>query len=198
MWLCTPCVAARSVTHDLVNSSRSFYSDWAGDELMPTVEQGETVAGLLWPDLIQEGDAVFLRSGREATGAPLGSFADLVEAECLVNHVHLLDEFDHGAGLELEPSWDARHDDFRRAISLAATVAEVWAARLALLFPLDEFAVFATRDDSPIVRFHKVRPNLPLWCDPREFEHGTVLLIRVKNGQIADRLGSLKGTEASS
>ena len=30
-------LTARSVTHDLVNSSRSFYSDWAGEELMPTV-----------------------------------------------------------------------------------------------------------------------------------------------------------------
>ena len=29
MWLCTPCLAARSVTHDLVNSSRSFHTDWA-------------------------------------------------------------------------------------------------------------------------------------------------------------------------
>ena len=33
MWLCTPCVAARSVVHDLVNSSRSFHTDWADDEM---------------------------------------------------------------------------------------------------------------------------------------------------------------------
>jgi hypothetical protein len=30
-WLCTPCLAARSVTHDLMNSSRSFHTDSAGD-----------------------------------------------------------------------------------------------------------------------------------------------------------------------
>jgi hypothetical protein len=29
MWLCVFGVAARSVTHDLVNSSRSFHTDWA-------------------------------------------------------------------------------------------------------------------------------------------------------------------------
>ena len=33
MWLCTLCVAARSVTHDLVNSSQSFHTDWAGDAM---------------------------------------------------------------------------------------------------------------------------------------------------------------------
>ena len=33
MWLCVFGVAARSVTHDLVNSSRSFHTDWAGDDM---------------------------------------------------------------------------------------------------------------------------------------------------------------------
>jgi hypothetical protein len=33
MWLCVFGVAARSVTHDLVNSSRSFHTDWADDEM---------------------------------------------------------------------------------------------------------------------------------------------------------------------
>jgi len=33
MWLCVFGVAARSVTHELVNSSRSFHTDWAGDEM---------------------------------------------------------------------------------------------------------------------------------------------------------------------
>ena len=46
MWLCTPCLAARSVTHDLVNSSRSFHTDWAGDVILTGSEAMRFAEGL--------------------------------------------------------------------------------------------------------------------------------------------------------
>ena len=159
-----------------------------------TLAQGAAVADLLWPDFVEEGGAVFLRSGRLAAAAPLSSFTDLVDAECFVNHVHILDEFEHDADLDAEPFWNSGHDDFKRAVALAAIVAEVWAARLARDFPDQIFAVFATRDDNPIVRFHKIRPDLALYQDPGDIEHlgdGAALMLRVENGRVAQRVGRL-------
>jgi len=160
----------------------------------PTLAQGAAVADLLWPDLVEEDGAVFLRSGRLAASAPLSSFTDLVDAECFVNHVHMLDEFEHDADLDDEPFWNSGHDDFKRAVALAAIVAEVWAARLARDFPDQIFAVFATRDDNPIVRFHKIRPDLALYQDPGYIERlddGSALMLRVENGRVAQRVGRL-------
>ena len=159
-----------------------------------TLEQAAAVGDLLWPDFVEEGGAVFLRSGRRAAAAPLSSFTDLVDAECFVNHVHILDEFEHDAGLDAEPFWNSGHDDFKRAVTLAAIVAEAWAARLARDFPDQTFAVFATRDDNPIVRFHKVRPDLALYQDPRDIERlgdGSALMLRVEHGRVTQRIGHL-------
>ena len=66
----------------------------------PTIEQAESVADIVWPELVEEGGAVFIRSGRIAAPAPLNSFSDLLEAECFVNHVHILDAFGNGAALD--------------------------------------------------------------------------------------------------
>lgn len=159
-----------------------------------TLAQGAAVADLLWPDFVEESAAVFLRSGRLAAAAPLSSFTDLVDAECFVNHVHILDEFEHKADLDAEPFWNSGHDDFKRALALAAIVAEVWAARLARDFPDQNFAVFATRDDNPIVRFHKIRPDLALYQDPGKIERlgdGSALMLRVESGRVAQRVGRL-------
>lgn len=160
----------------------------------PTLEQGAAVAHLLWPDFVEEGGAVFLRSGRLAAAVRLSSFRNLVEAECFVNHVHILDEFEHDAGLDEEPFWNSGHDDFKRAVALAAIIAEVWAARLARDFPDQSFAVFATRDDNPIVRFHKIRPDLALYqdsCDIERLGDGSALMLRLENGRVTQRVGYL-------
>jgi hypothetical protein len=69
----------------------------------------------------------------DARPAPLSSFTDLVDAECFVNHAHILDEFEHDAGLDAEPFWNSGHDDFKRAVALAVIVAEAWAVPAAAL-----------------------------------------------------------------
>jgi len=108
--------------------------------------------------------------------------------------VHVLAEFNHDAGLDEEPFWNADHPDFVRAIRLANLIAETWAARLAARFPKRDFAVYATRDDKPVVRFHTIRANLPFWLDPHgldELGAGGALLIVVTKGHISQRFGAL-------
>src|SRR5688500_10737855 len=61
MWLCVSCLAARSVTHDLVNSSRSFHTDWASNKPMRILE-GQQFTGLrAWDGQGNVDDARFVR-----------------------------------------------------------------------------------------------------------------------------------------
>jgi hypothetical protein len=162
--------------------------------MVATVEQGEALADLIWPEFVEDGGAVFLRLGRLTPTEPLEYLGDLVAAESFVNHVHVLDEFEHDAGLDEEPFWNAEHPDFIRAVRIANVMAEAWAARLAARFPERDFAVYATRDDNPTVRFHTIRATLPFWLDPGDLDElgvGAVLMIVVAKGQISQRLGSL-------
>ena len=158
---------------------------------MITCVQALELAELMWPEFITEGPAVFLRTSRRGALQPISTFPDLVAAEAFVNHVHLLDALEHDATLPEEPFWNPRHPDFKSGLRLASSVAECWAAKLAQEFPKRQFAVFATRDDNPVVRFHSVVPDLPLWLEPSEFPHGSVLCIIVASGRIERRLGSL-------
>jgi hypothetical protein len=48
MWLCVFGVAARSVTHDLVNSSRSFHTDWADSQRVAFLSKAQHVSNR-WP-----------------------------------------------------------------------------------------------------------------------------------------------------
>lgn len=165
-----------------------------------TIEHASAVVELLWPAFVEEDGAVFLRSGRLAAARPLSEFPGLLDAECFVNHVHVLDGFEHHANLDEEPFWNPNHEDFKRAVAVAAIVAETWAARLARDFPEESFAVFATRDDNPIVRFHKIRTDAALYLQPEEIERlddGSALMIRVERGAITQRLGHLASTSTT-
>ena len=165
-----------------------------------TVEQAEDVADLFWPELIDDHGAVFLLSGRLANAAPLYKFADLMEAECAVNHVHILDELEHQARLDTHPFWNAAHPDFHRAISLAAVIAECWAAALASHYPNRDFAIIATRDDSPSVRFHQIRADDRIWLDPDDLTNlgpGAAFIIVIYRGRVSGRYGSLEAGEPS-
>ena len=159
-----------------------------------TIARASAVGDFLWPEFVEEGGAVFLRSGRLAATCPLSEFPDLLDAECFVNHVHVLDEFEHQADLNEEPFWNADHEDFKKAIALAGVAAETWAARLARDFPERSFAVFATRDDNPIVRFHSIRTDAAFYLHPDEIERladGSALMILVELGSISRRVGNL-------
>lgn len=154
-----------------------------------------SAANLLWPDFVVEGDCVFLRQERPSAKTHIDGLGDLLDQECFINHVHVLDRCEHDANLGTEPFWDINSEDFREAVELAAITAEIWASKLASEFPKESFAVFATRDDNPIVRFHKVRTDDAFWMEPSTLEQespGAALFIHVQHGRIIRRIGKLK------
>ena len=87
---------------------------------------------LLWPEFVDEGDAVFLRRERENIVQDIASFGTLADQECFINHVHILDWCESNASLATPPFWDVTSPDFRDAVELAALMAETWATKLAL------------------------------------------------------------------
>jgi hypothetical protein len=140
-------------------------------------------AEMLWPEFLAQDDTVFLLRERSKISQPLDSLGPPLEQECFVNHVHVLDECENDAKLTVEPFWNNSSTDFLNAIQLA------------LEFPTNDFAIFAIRDDNPIVRFHKIRSGDAFWADPATLEHDfpdAALFIHVEKGRILRRIGRLK------
>ncbi len=164
---------------------------------MPEIRPKAAVelASWLWPTFVKERGAVFIRQCREHAPAHRRDFSTLLEFESFVNHVHVLDLFDHEAGLNKEPWWNQRHRDFAEACRFGAILCESWAAKLTTEFPEEKFAVYFTRDDCPIVRFHKIRDGEGLWIDPSEnrklFRSGGAALIETPE---LKRFGKWPGT----
>jgi len=148
-----------------------------------------TVARWLWPDFVRVGAGTFLQSS-----APSAEYldtwwkADLLGAEAFFNHTHVFDVFLHRAHYKRAWSRDRRHRDFAAGCLLGALMCETWAAKLRLDFPEEDYAVFCTRENEPIVRFHKIGAGGELWTEVSANPLGTVLLIRSKHGR---RLGAL-------
>jgi hypothetical protein len=142
---------------------------------------------ILWPRFVREEQATFIEPLRANAPASLSSFASALDAEAYVNHVHILDLLDHAASLGEEPWWNSKHADFARAERLGVIVCEAWAAKLARDFPEEDYAVFYTRDDNPVVRFHRIRGDGEFWLDLEDskpmFESGSALLITSTSGR---------------
>jgi hypothetical protein len=124
----------------------------------------------------------------------MDAFVDLVAAEGFDSHTHLLDLFAHRAKLRREPWWNSRHPDFARACRLGEIMCETWAAKLRRDFPDEDYAVFCTRDDNPIVRFHRIRVPDDYYYDPLCYPPGTVLMIRSRDGR---RTGGINVSRSS-
>ena len=117
--------------------------------------------------------------GSEGFSSARDIFPSLSEAEFNHNHTHVLDLFDHRAGLEDEPFYDSRHPDFQAACEFGRLMAASWAAKLAEDFPGRRFRVYFTRDSDPIVRFHQVREREPAYLDPRDWPEDAVAIHEV-------------------
>jgi hypothetical protein len=154
----------------------------------PDVTTALQIAELLWPDFVLEGGATFVKSAREGAPQTIQSLGGLLEAEWFVNHTHVLDNFVHGALLPTEPFWDSTHQDFARACRLGEIMCETWAAKLRRDAPDEDYAVYCTRDDNPIVRFHKIREPDDVYFDPATHPAGTVLMIRSRDGRRTGRI----------
>ena len=149
------------------------------------------VAEIFWPEFGQDSGTTFVKR----RGAPnVEGFVDLVAAEGFGSRTNVLDLFAHDAQLWHEPWWNSRHPDFARACRLGEIMCETWAAKLRRDFPEEDYAVFCTRDDNPIVRFHKIRAPDDLYYDPLRFPPGTVLMIRSRDGR---RTGGIEPPRSS-
>lgn len=128
------------------------------------------VSNFLWPTFEVREDSVFLRDALNGNSSSVESFNSLTEAEIFLNHVHVLDLFKHGAGLEEEPFWDQHHPDFHAACSLGKNALQTWTSKLKTEAPNRSFVLVYTQNDNPIVRFHQKRDGEPDYLDPDDWE----------------------------
>ncbi len=98
-----------------------------------------------------------------------------------MNHTHVFDEFrndtkairktvqseeipENGETFAvLDWTYDETHPDFLAACEPGRSAARIWAVRLFLEFPGRRFRVYYTEYDNLIIRFHKVRPDEPVY-----------------------------------
>ena len=113
---------------------------------------------------------------------------DLLGAEAFFNHTHVFDLFLHRSHYKRAWWIDRRHRDFIVGCLIGALMCEAWAAKLHRDFPDKNFAVFCTRDDELIVRFHEIPSDGELWTEISKEPLGTALLIRSRDGR---RIGAI-------
>ena len=140
------------------------------------------VLEILWPDFIEMNGRVF--AGFQCHGGTIHELSDgQTETECLVNHTHVLDEFRNRATSErkepseelevVEVTYEVTHPDFVNACEIGRKMARMWAMKLKADFPHERFRVYYTQYDNPIVRFHKVRTDEPVWLSDEQLMSAT-------------------------
>jgi hypothetical protein len=143
---------------------------------------------IFWPEFKEVSGCILLAfqwGGNPITELPEGR----TETECFINHTHILDEFRNSATTEkrehvsedfdaLDVFYNEKHPDFVAACEIGVTIARMWALKLKLDFPGDRFRIYYTQYDNPIVRFHKVRPDEPVWLADEGVRDGNAPTIR--------------------
>lgn len=145
---------------------------------MLSVRTGLRLADVFWPTFVER-DGVILLSHVRPPEAPPGAHGSLTEYERFHGHTHIQELFRwdvptvFDAELELERP-DATTPQHIAAWSLATRLAEMWLAKLQRDFPDYRFRVYASRLDDPIIHFHRVRDNEPVWISDADAEDGMV------------------------
>ncbi len=146
------------------------------------VKSALKISRFLWPEFVRENGCVFL--GRQSGSNPPPANDTATGWESFVNHVHIFDEFRNsatkrsvvheGKTLDIEDwIYDEAHPDFIAACELGRTAVKFWALKLAEDFPTERFRVYYTEYDNPIVRFHKVRTDEPVWISDEALRTST-------------------------
>jgi hypothetical protein len=141
------------------------------NDLLPKLAAAASAASLFWPDFVERHGniylALFAPRLRAKGQARAHDGLDNTGREAFHNHVHLFDMFGHSRDV-----WDPKrnryrrsHPDFRTADRLGRTFAQTWFAKLRRDFPDEHFRVYYSSHDNPIVRFHRVYPDEPVWSD---------------------------------
>jgi hypothetical protein len=135
------------------------------------IKHALTVAGAFWPTFCVQDGHIFveltLGNGISISDRTVLGGDDRTGTESLVNHVHILALFEHGdCWSESRSRYRRSHAHFKAAERLGRAIAEMWFEKLCRDFPDDDFRVYYTRDDDPIVRFHRIYPGETPWTEP--------------------------------
>lgn len=147
-----------------------------------SVKNAQQLLQLFWPDFVEINGCFFVAFQCKVDEKEVPE--DRTRDECFVNHTHVLDEFSNSATSEtctpvsedldeIEQSYDEAHPDFVAACQIGLQMAKMWAVKLKLDYPQHRFRIYYTQYDNPIVRFHKVRIDEPVWLTDDELRSAT-------------------------
>ena len=134
------------------------------------------LAEVFWP-AFAERDEVILLAHILPPEPPPGGHRSLTEYERFHGHTHIQDLFRWNvptvfdAKLELDRP-DAKAPEHIAAWTLAKRLADMWLAKLRRDFPHYRFRVYASRLDDPILHFHSVRDDEPVWISDEDAANG--------------------------
>jgi hypothetical protein len=140
---------------------------------------------LLWPSFIKKKGCLFLKSGAPENARSIKTVSDRTEAEALFNHIHILDCFKTKSKTKRPPFYVPSHPDFLLASEIGRVMARLWFNKLRQDFPQIPVRVYFTQYEDPIVRFHVVREDEPVWLDEvrwsTEIAKGEILVFDSRN-----------------
>jgi|WetSurMetagenome_2_1015567.scaffolds.fasta_scaffold730246_1 hypothetical protein len=125
---------------------------------------------LFWPEFIDIDGSIFVKRFLSNLDFHIDDGEDRTGLESFLNHFHILDlvrqqavtSSPDGSG---EVLIDSAHPDFLAMVEVGKTMAQMWFQKLKIDFPDYDFRVYYTRDDDPVVRFHRVWEGEPNWLD---------------------------------
>jgi hypothetical protein len=152
---------------------------------MRQIKIGTAIAYLhiFWPDFEEVEGSIFIANDQPKSTSDLQHGLDRTGMEAFYNHTHMIDLFKHNSCRQPIDEYDEKffdydHPDFLSLCELGKTLAQMWFQKLQIDFPKYDFRVYYTRDDNPVVRFHRVRPDELNWIDEGQY------IEEIKRGEV--------------
>jgi hypothetical protein len=141
-----------------------------------TIRSGLKLADVFWPAFVER-DGVILLSHIRPPEAPPGAHPTLSEYERFHGHTHIQDLFRWNAPTAFDSALEIDRPDPTAPEHIAAweltkRLADMWFAKLRRDFPDYRFRVYASRLDDPILHFHRVREEEPVWISDEDAATG--------------------------
>ena len=156
------------------------------------------VAELLSPDFVVREGVLCLAGDADCAQRSQSAYGTVTAVEASCTHVHVLDHFEHGAGLDtpaqgpdgLDLFYDFGHPDFRAACEIGLAMVYAWAGTLTRSFAGSHFRIYYSERDNPVVRCHRVRPGEDPWLPDEEVANwggsGRVVVLDTRDWRLVD------------